>query len=57
MNGLLLEEPPIQTAGEACSLDNYLVMPDDSMDARIAAAREKLAQTPSSSAIITSATK
>ncbi len=42
MNGLLLEEPPIQTAGEACSLDNYLVMPDDTMDARIAAAREKL---------------
>jgi quinolinate synthase len=42
VNGLLLEEPPIQTAGEACSLDNYLVMPDDTMDARIAAAREKL---------------
>ena len=42
MNGLLLEDPPIQTAGEACSLDNYLVMPDDTMDARIAAAREKL---------------
>jgi len=42
VNGLLLEEPPIQTAGEACSLDNYLVMPDESMDARIAAAREKL---------------
>lgn len=42
MNGLLLEDPPIQPAGEACSLDNYLVMPDDTMDARIAAAREKL---------------
>ena len=42
MNGLLLEDPPIQTAGEACSLDNYLVMPDESMDGRIAAAREKL---------------
>jgi quinolinate synthase len=42
VNGLLLEDPPIQTAGEACSLDNYLVMPDDTMDARIAAAREKL---------------
>jgi quinolinate synthase len=42
VNGLLLEDPPIQTAGEACSLDNYLVMPDESMDARIAAAREKL---------------
>jgi quinolinate synthase len=42
VNGLLLEEAPIQSAGEACSLDNYLVMPDDTMDARIAAAREKL---------------
>jgi quinolinate synthase len=29
-------------ANETCSLDHYLVMPDDSMDARIAAAREKL---------------
>jgi quinolinate synthase len=28
--------------GETCSLDNYLVLPDDTMDARIAAAREKL---------------
>jgi quinolinate synthase len=28
---------------ETCSLDHYLSMPDDSMDARIAAAREKLA--------------
>ena len=42
MNGLLLEEAPIQAAGEACLLDHYLAMPDDSMDARIAAAREKL---------------
>ena len=42
MAGLLLEEVPIQTAGEACPLDHYLVMPDDTMDARIAAAREKL---------------
>jgi quinolinate synthase len=42
MNGLLLEDAPVQTAGEACSLDHYLVMPDDTMDARIAAAREKL---------------
>jgi quinolinate synthase len=48
VNGLLLEEGPI--AGEdtvpdgaaACSLDHYLVMPDESMDARIAAARAKL---------------
>jgi quinolinate synthase len=28
---------------EACSLDHYLVMPDESMDTRIASAREKLA--------------
>jgi quinolinate synthase len=28
--------------GEACSLDHYLVQPDETMDARIAAAREKL---------------
>jgi quinolinate synthase len=42
VNGLLLEEAPIQSVGEACSLDHYLVMPDDTMDARIAAAREKL---------------
>jgi len=38
----LLEEAPRPTAGETCSLDNYLVLPDDTMDARIAAAREKL---------------
>ena len=42
MNGLLLEKAPEQTAGEACSLDHYLVQPDDTMDARIAAARETL---------------
>ena len=42
MNGLLLGKAPEQTAGEACSLDHYLVQPDDTMDARIAAAREKL---------------
>jgi quinolinate synthase len=41
VNGLLLEEAPV-VPGESCSLDHYLVMPDDSMDARIAAAREKL---------------
>ncbi|HEY0565696.1 MAG TPA: quinolinate synthase NadA [Terriglobales bacterium] len=29
-------------AGEACSLDNYLALPDHTMDARIAAARAKL---------------
>jgi quinolinate synthase len=42
VNGLLLEEAPVETAGAACSLDHYLVLPDDTMDARIAAAREKL---------------
>ena len=42
MNGLLLEEAPVETAGAACPLDHYLVLPDDTMDARIAAAREKL---------------
>ena len=42
MNGLLLDEAPVQTAGETCSLDHYLVQPDETMDARIAAAREKL---------------
>jgi len=42
VNGLLLEKAPEQTAGEACSLDHYLVQPDDTMDARIAVAREKL---------------
>ncbi len=42
MNGLLLEEVPLATAGEICLLDNYLALPDDTMDARIAAAREAL---------------
>jgi quinolinate synthase len=42
VNGLLLEETPELAANETCSLDHYLVMPDESMDARIAAAREKL---------------
>ena len=45
MNGLLLDEPPVRTAGEACSLDHYLVMPDDTMDARIATARARLGGT------------
>ena len=43
MNGLLLEEAPATAVDEACSLDNYLVLPDESMDERIAAARERLA--------------
>jgi quinolinate synthase len=42
VNGLLLDEAPVQVAGEACSLDHYLVQPDESMDARIRAARETL---------------
>ena len=42
MNGLLLDEAPVQAAGEVCSLDHYLVQPDDTMDATIRAAREKL---------------
>lgn len=42
MNGLLLDELPVQAAGEACSLDHYLVQPDETMDATICAAREKL---------------
>ena len=44
MNGLLLEDTPVAAANETCSLDHYLVMPDDTMDARIAAAREKLGE-------------
>jgi quinolinate synthase len=42
VSGLILEEAPAR-AGEACSLDNYLVQPDESMDERIAEARAKLA--------------
>ncbi|HWG17841.1 MAG TPA: quinolinate synthase NadA [Acidobacteriaceae bacterium] len=42
MSGLILEEAPAR-AGEACSLDNYLVQPDESMEQRIAEARAKLA--------------
>jgi quinolinate synthase len=35
-------ETTARTGGELCSLDNYLAEPDETMDARIAAAREKL---------------
>jgi quinolinate synthase len=48
LNGLFFAEAPIgvleemPAASEACELDHYLVMPDESMDARIAAARQKL---------------
>ena len=38
-SGVALEDGP---AGEACSLDNYLALPDNTMDGRIAAARAKL---------------
>ncbi len=42
MNGLLLDEAPVQTVGEACSLDHYLAQPDETMDGRIGAARARL---------------
>jgi quinolinate synthase len=42
VNGLLLDEAPVQAVGEACSLDHYLMQPDETMDARIAAAKQKL---------------
>jgi len=42
VNGLLLDDAPVQAVGEECSLDHYLVQPDESMDARIRAAREQL---------------
>jgi quinolinate synthase len=42
VNGFLIEEAPALAVGEACSLDHYLVQPDETMDARIAAAREEL---------------
>ncbi len=42
MNGLLLEDLPVQVTGESCSLDHYLVQPDETMDGSIRAAREKL---------------
>jgi quinolinate synthase len=41
MNGLLLEDPPA-LPDASCSLDHYLAQPDDTMDARIAAARAQL---------------
>src|SRR6476469_1251969 len=33
---------PLEERGVSCSLDNYLVLPDNTMDARIAAARREL---------------
>ena len=38
----LKAENTVATSGAVCGLDNYLVLPDHSMDARIAAARETL---------------
>ena len=45
MNGLLEIAPAeavAESVADSCSLDNYLAQPDHTMDARIAAAREKL---------------
>lgn len=42
MDGLLLEEAPALAVGNTCSLDHYLVQPDESMDNRITTARKKL---------------
>lgn len=42
MNGLLLDEAPAQAVGEACSLNHYLAEPDETMGARIDAARATL---------------
>src|SRR5258707_7464859 len=33
---------PLEKRGVSCSLDNYLVLPDNTMDARIASARREL---------------
>ncbi len=41
----VLEEVDVPVSAEACSLDNYLVLPDNSMDERIAAARRALGKT------------
>lgn len=40
-----LEEVDVPVSAEACSLDNYLALPDHTMDARIAAARRALGKT------------
>src|ERR1700749_3600934 len=47
---LLVEDAPATRVaasfeGEACSLENYLTLPDHTMDERIAAARKQLGQT------------
>ena len=45
MNLVLDEVTAASRASDACSLENYLSLPDHSMDARIATAREKLGAT------------
>lgn len=45
MNPVLLEDAATSLAGEQCSLDNYLALPDHSMDDRIRAARAQLGTT------------
>ena len=42
MNSVSLEDAATSLAGEQCSLDNYLALPDHSMDERIGAARAQL---------------
>ena len=39
---LLVEDAPATRVAESCSLDNYLALPDHTMDDRIAAARKQL---------------
>ena len=39
---LLVEDTPAARVAESCSLDNYLTLPDHTMDERIAAARKQL---------------
>ena len=45
MNLILDEETAAVAADDSCSLENYLAMPDHSMDARIAEARARLGAT------------
>src|ERR1700734_2302478 len=42
MNILEEVDAPVSAEPESCSLDNYLALPDHTMDERIAAARRKL---------------
>ena len=41
---LLESDSPVISTGTSCSLDDYLTLPDHSMDARIASARAELAE-------------